>query len=215
VKQLKKSIALLAALAPMLAAGMAAAQTTRWEFTPMVGYRIESDLTDADLYAYQKVELKDNISFGFALGYHFDRQVDGEVNYSYTSSSVTAVPRTNAVPERTFDLGIHDVQFAALWHTQPLGAPIRPYFALGMGFTVLSPSNGLDSHTKFCFSLGGGVKFNQSDRIGYRLEARWIPVYMYTTEGGYWCDPFYGCYYSGNDHFLNQIDFKAGVTVKF
>jgi outer membrane protein with beta-barrel domain len=213
--EVKRLLTILAALSPMLLSGLAAAQSERFELTPMVGYRIESDLSDDNSYKYESLNIENTISFGIAFDYHISRTTDAEFNYSYTNSKGTAVPRGNLAPERSFGLGIHDVQFAGIWHTAPLREPVRPFIGFGLGFTILSPSEPLESHTKFTMSLAGGVKLRMNDKIGFRLEARWIPTYLFTTEGGYWCDPFYGCYYFGNDHFLNSVDFRAGVIFKF
>ena len=42
-----------------------------------------------------------------------------------------------------------------------------------------------------------------------------MPQYLYSTDGGTWCDPFYGCYYYPNDHILTQWDFKLGAVIRF
>jgi hypothetical protein len=76
----------------------------------------------------------------------------------------------------------------------------------------VSPARqGVPGTTRFAFDVGGGVKYNFMRHFGLRLQAKWSPVYITTTKGGYWCDPFWGgCWVVGDNHYLNEFDATAG-----
>lgn len=209
---------LLVVLAALCLPGVVSAQSGKFELTPFVSYRFFSDISNdtGGAIAYSKIDFDDTFGAGVAFTWQASRQFDGELVYDYSSAAMSAVPYNPSNPRPTTDLAIHNFQLAGLFHFRPPQERIRPYLGLGIGFSVLDPkAEALSSETRFTFSFNGGVKMMASDNVGLRLDARWIPTYLFTTEGGYWCDPWYGCWYYGNDHFLNQFDLKAGIIVKF
>jgi outer membrane protein W len=208
-------VAALAVFAVALTARPAAAQEGRFELTPMIGYRIMSDITDTDTASYAKLEFSNPATFGLAAGWNLRRDTAVELYYNYASSDVTAVPRSGLVQQRTFNVKVHDILVNGLYMFNTGNDKFRPFMELGLGAAIVAPDNNLESLTRFAFSLGGGIKYYTSDRIGFRGEVRWLPVYLYSTEGGTWCDPFYGCYYVSNDHLLSMWDFKAGIIFRF
>ena len=88
---------------------------------------------------------------------------------------------------------------------------------MGLGATNLhAASSDVGSITRFAWTLGGGAKYNFSQRLGARLQAKWSPMYIATTIEGFWCDPFWGgCWVVGNSHFLNEFDVSAGLPLRF
>lgn len=212
---MKKTL-LLAVLAALFLPGALQAQSGRFELTPFASYRFFGDVSSDNGGAYSKIDFDDTFGAGVAFTWQASRQFDTEFVYDYSSSPMTAVPYNPTLPSPSSELAIHNFQLAGLFHFRPPQEKVRPYLGLGIGFSYLDPkAEALSSETRFTFSLNGGVKMMASDNVGLRLDARWIPTYLFTTEGGYWCDPWYGCWYYGNDHFLNQFDLKAGVIVKF
>ena len=98
-----------------------------------------------------------------------------------------------------------------------------PYFLIGLGANIFDPGStnpalgtsvSLRSQTKFTWSLGVGVKkFNHSGS-GARLDIRYNPTYISSTQTGYWCDPFYGCYTTADAHYFDQWEFSLGFVKK-
>lgn len=214
MKKYLLSLAVLALVAP----GAANAQSGRFELTPFASYRFFSDVSNdtGGAVLYSKLDFEDTFGGGVTFTWQANPRFDGELVYDYSSAEMSAVPYNPSTPRPTTDVAIHNVQVAGLFHFRPPQEKVRPYIGLGLGFSIVDPkADALASATRFTFSVNGGVKMMASDRIGFRLDARWIPTYLFTTEGGYWCDPWYGCWYYGNDHFLNQFDLKAGVIFKF
>ena len=214
---MKKTL-LMAAVALGALPGSALAQfqtyTPLWEITPMAGYRTYGSITNTDAARYSELTFKPAFSWGAALGFSFSRNMDADVTFSYTSTDATAVGRVGN-PDRTIGVKQYDTLFNAYYLFGDPGASFRLYLGGGIGFTILSPDQDLNSLTRFSFGLAGGVKWYFGEHIGLRFEARWMPLYLYSTAGGTWCDPVYGCYYYSNDHMLQQGDFKAGVIFRF
>ena len=209
---------LLIALVVVLAAGVAPrleAQQGRFELTPMVGWRLNSNISETDLARYSELQFDDAATFGLAMSWNTSRSTSVELEYTYASYDATAVPRAAVDPERTVNVKQHDILFNGLYLFNTGSDKFRPFILGGVGASILAPGGNLSSVTNFAFTLGGGFKYYASDRFGIRGDLRWMPQYLYSTEGGTWCDPFYGCYYYPNDHIVSQWDFKLGAIVRF
>jgi hypothetical protein len=95
---------------------------------------------------------------------------------------------------------------------------LRPFVLLGLGANNLAADrHGVEGRTKFAWALGAGAKYNIGKHFGLRGQIRWAPTYITTTtNGGYWCDPFWGgCWVSGDTHYLHEADFTGGFTLRF
>jgi len=102
-------------------------------------------------------------------------------------------------------------------------ARIRPFLYGGLGATSFGSvdfntplrSGTFGGNTKFSTTWGAGVKYFFSPKIGVRAAASWTPTYIKSDAGGYWCDPFWGCYLVGDAQYSNQFGLTGGVTVRF
>jgi opacity protein-like surface antigen len=103
-------------------------------------------------------------------------------------------------------------------------ATARPYILLGLGATNYSGvsftrANGttadIGSETQFSGTLGAGVKAFPSPNVGVRFGIQWTPTYIKSDPGGWWCDPYWGCYLVGDAQYSNQFSFNGGVTFRF
>jgi hypothetical protein len=63
--------------------------------------------------------------------------------------------------------------------------------------------------------LGAGAKFYGASNFGARVGVRWTPTYIKSDANGYWCDPYWGCYLTGNAQYSNQFEFNGGITLRF
>jgi hypothetical protein len=193
----------------------------RFEATLLAGYRIEGSISTKAAPDVPVLELDNAATFGLALDWRFDRYADAEIQYSYTKSPATSIvvdPLTGSIQRgQPYDMGIHDVTFGFLANFLPAGRPVRPYLGLGLGFTVLVPSNDFSSETKFTFSIAGGVRAYTSEHFGLRFEARWAPVYLFSTgPGGYTCDLLnFVCSSNDTGHVIQQADFRLGAIFRF
>ena len=69
--------------------------------------------------------------------------------------------------------------------------------------------------TQFSTTWGAGVKFFATPNVGIRVGAHWTPTYIKTDEGGWWCDPYWGCYLVGDAKYANQFHFNGGIVFRF
>jgi len=93
------------------------------------------------------------------------------------------------------------------------GSKLEPFVIVGAGATNMHGSG--SSTTKFSFGVGGGVKYFATQHLGFRVQARYTPTYLYSTNGGVWCNWWGACWVIPNDHFLQQGDVTAGVIFRF
>ena len=208
------SLLLAASLAPV-----AAAQDGQWEITPTVGYRFQSTISTEYSAVIDSVDVPASLTYGLTVEYKVHPNLNVEFLWSHQASSLEVDFRGNppaGFEEEFADLSVDTFQIGGLWETGRRGDKARAYFDFLLGATTINPSNGFDSLTRFSMSLGGGGKFQISDNVGIRVGLRWMPVYVNSSDTGYyWCDPYWGCYQYYDTNYLNQIDTHLGVSFKF
>lgn len=210
--------------AALLTAAAARAQTPpepppilgpRFEIAVLAGYQINSNLTWNEVTPYTIVDVENSPTWGVTAAYAFGPSLAGEIQYSYARPKATAVARDPGTPSPTFEIGIHQFQFVPVINFAPPSASVRPYFGLGVGFTLLNGSPTLDNTVQPAFSVLLGVKTYFGKTFGLRLEFRYAPAFLYTTgDGTELCFDVGSCWNTG-DRYLQQIDFRGGATVRF
>ena len=183
------------------------------EVTPFVGGQINGGL-DVNSAFFHRLEVQNGLNYGATLGYLLGDHAGIEFMWNHNQASTLAQPVVGP-STKIFNLRSNQYLGDILYHFADRQTPLRPFFMFGLGATNLSPDNGASGITRFAWSLGGGVKYNFSPRFGARLQGKWSPTYITTTSGGIWCDPVFGCWPVGNDHFLHEFDFTGGVTFRF
>lgn len=194
-------------------------QPGRFEITVLGGYRFEGSLATKANPDTPALDLGDAATYGLAFDWRMDRFGDLEVQYSYTSSPATVTVPGVDPARANYDMGIHDVTFGFIGNFLPPGRPVRPYLGLGLGFTVLVPSNELPATTKLTVSIAAGVRAYFSDHVGLRFEARWAPVYLFSTGPGtqdcYWFLNDFFCTSNDTGHVIEQTDLRLGAIFRF
>lgn len=187
----------------------------RIEASIMGGYRFLGDLTSAGEAPFQSVDLSNTPTWGVTLGYDISPSLAVEAQYSYARPDATWIPWDPSQPRYQFEIGVHDFQLTALGQV-PIEEPdFLAYAGLGGGATILDTSNAVGETVKFSFSLSLGVKRYYSEHVGLRLEARWIPAYLWTSpEGVDICDVNDLCINTGN-RFMQQLELRVGATFRF
>jgi len=102
-------------------------------------------------------------------------------------------------------------------------AAARPYLLIGLGGTqygttsvnVAGVQKDIDGNTKFSGTAAAGLKIFPSPRFGIRLEGRWTPTYIKSDAEGWWCDPYWGCYVTGDAQYANQFEVSGGIMLRF
>jgi len=191
-----------------------AAAQYHFELQPFVGYKFGGGVdVGANALGIGRINIDSSIAYGatatfnptenFGLEFLWDRQ---PTNASGSFSGGGTYPTKVGV---TLDQFHGDFLFSFAGH----GSKVEPFVLFGVGATDMHGAG--SSTTKFSFGVGGGVKYFVSRHIGFRAQARYTPTYLYTTNGGVWCNWWGYCWTVPNDHFLQQGDVTAGVIIRF
>jgi len=73
----------------------------------------------------------------------------------------------------------------------------------------------IPGETQFSTTWSAGVNYFPAPKIGIRGAIRWTPTYIKTDSTGWWCDPYWGCYLTGDPQYSNQLELSGGITFRF
>lgn len=183
------------------------------EVTPFAGGQINGGLNVNSAF-FHRIEVQNAVNYGASLGYLLGEHTGIEFMWSHNKANTVAQPVVGS-SIHIFNLQTNQFLGDFLYHFADRQTRLRPFMMLGLGAGHLAPDNRGTGITRFVFALGGGLKYNFSPHLGARLQAKWSPTFITTTSGGIWCDPFFGCWPVGNNHFLNEFDLTAGLTFRF
>jgi opacity protein-like surface antigen len=219
-----KRILMLAGLL-VLAGGLPASAQARVEISGFAGWvfsdGVSGDATvGADGQIYDRIDPKDSANFGFSFGVLATE--NAEVGFIYGRQNSTLV--AGGTSEREIgDLAVTTYHGYFGYNWGPADSVVRPYFFGGLGATnfgevtgtILGQTRTINSETQFSTTWGAGVKIFPSPHVGVRIGAQWTPTYIKTDAGGWWCDPWWGCYLVGDAQYSNQFQFNGGITFRF
>jgi opacity protein-like surface antigen len=226
---LKKTLLMVAAASLMAAPAMA--QEKKAEISVLVGYSFadgvdtSSNIPAGDGHVYNRVDPKDGFKWGLGGGALVGPNVEVGFLFGQLMSKLQ-FSGTNTVDAGDMKVNNYHGYLGYNWGDP--GTVARPYFFGGLGATQFGSvnytrSNGqtgtgtINSSTKFSTTWGLGVKVAPPNgHVGARFGVQWTPTYIKSeATGGYWCDPYWGCYLSGVAKFANQWDLTAGLTFGF
>jgi hypothetical protein len=170
---------------------------------------------------YNRVDPKDSISFTVKVGALVDGKAEVGFIYGRQPSSLV-VEGTNSKTVGDMAVQTYHGYFGYNWLDPD--SVVRPYAFVGLGATSFgavsfTTVNGVARATggdsQFSTTLGFGVKIFPQPKFGFQAGIRWTPTYIKSDPGGYWCDPYWGCYLVGDPQYSNQFELGGGVVVKF
>jgi hypothetical protein len=169
---------------------------------------------------YDRIDPKDSGSYGFSVGVMTTDHV--AVGFMYVNQlSELLVSGTN---ERTIgDMSIKNYHGYVEYKFGAPDAVARPFIFGGFGatnyasvdVTVAGVNRSIGGETQFSSTWGGGVKAYFSPHVGGLAQFRFTPTYIKSDPGGWWCDPYWGCYAVGDPQYSNQVEFAGGITLRF
>jgi opacity protein-like surface antigen len=175
------------------------------EFVPFVGYRFGGSFRDEVSGDSHDVDAQNN--WGFSVSTPVSESTRYEFLYSHQNTRLT--DRTN--PEDAFDLDIHYIQLGGtvdLPHER-----LVPFFSGGIGMAYMNPGrDGYSNETRFSLSVGGGLKWNPTDRLGVRFEMRGYGTLM-DSRGSLFCDG--GCQLELSNDLFPQFETNLGLIFRF
>jgi len=207
--------ALLSGIASVLLISSAIAQN--FEITGQVGGQINGGL-DLSTSLFHRIEVGNALNYGLTAGFLLGEHPAIEFQWNKMSADTRAQPINGGSSIKVFSLGQNQYMANFLFHFTDRESRTRPFAFFGLGASSLDPDrSGVKGTTRFAVSLGAGAKRNLSKHLGLRGQVKWSPTYLSTTtNGGYWCDPFWGgCWVIGNNHYLNEFDVTGGITLRF
>ncbi len=187
----------------------AAAEQPRLEITPLVAYRFGGTFEVAASDA--SFEIEDSSAHGLILNWRESANTQWELLYSRQTSRAGSSLTATSPP--VVDLDLQVLQIGGTY--QGDGESLRPYLAATIGGTRIKAD--ADSDTFFSGSIGAGLQFRPTDRVGLRLEARAYGTLtdsdtdLFCRLGG---DPSV-CAIRIEGDLLGQLEAFAGVVLRF
>ncbi len=184
------------------------------EIQPFIGYIGGGGIpVDANDLSVNKIKFDSSASYGVTLGYNATEYLGFEFLWNHQSTEAVAELRGGGQLDRTIDTSLNQYHGNFIAHFSGEDDALRPFMLVGLGATSASGEG--SSETNFSFGVGGGLKYFVSQNIGFRVQGRYAPTYLFSEPGGYWCNWWGACWVSSNDKFLNQFDASAGVIFRF
>ena len=188
------------------------AQEAATEITAFGAYRFggtfEEDESDASY------ELNDSPSFGLILNLRHKDPTQWEIIYSQQRTE--AEFSGAAVNDPEVDIELHVLQLGGTYQWE--GEVARPYLAFTLGGThVRTRSAESNSDTFFSGSIGVGMKFLPTSRVGIRVEARAYGT-LVSSSTDLFCSTgpdLNLCAIRLEGKMLSQVETFAGVTIRF
>jgi opacity protein-like surface antigen len=190
-----------------------------------IGWTLSDGVTSNGILAgdgnlYNSIGPKDSVSYGLNIGFFVSPNV--EVGFLWDrQNSKLEVGGTNTV--EVSDLKVDNYHGYVAYNFGESDASVRPYVLGGLGatrysdisFSAAGQTRQIPGQSKFSTTWGAGVKVFPGRSFGLNLGARWTPTYIKSDATGWWCDPWYGCYVTGNAQYANQFELSGGITLRF
>jgi len=178
------------------------------EVTPFVGYQLGGgfDTREGDL------NIDPNANLGLVLSLR--TRHDGLVEFLYIRQATTMELEGTPDSGDLFDLTVEYLHVGGLWEIETDRK--RPFLGLTVGGTRLDPRTaGVDDEWAFSAGISGGLKYFFTERLGVRVEGRAL-LSFFSSSGIVFCGfPPGQCGLSVSGSNFAQLDFLAGLTVKF
>lgn len=194
------------AAAPAAAQGGPVIGEERLEVTPFAGYRTGGGFSVIE--GGPRFDIDNSLSFGGFVDFNLrSNNFKIELLFSRQDSKVAA--ETLLGPE----LGDLTVDYYQAGILQEVGNPsARWYISALLGATRFTPKS-FDSESHFSASIGGGLKFFLSKRLGLRFDGRAHATFVGGSSGAFCANGNCVFLYSGSTFW--QGDFTGGLLLAF
>jgi hypothetical protein len=190
----------------------------RFELTPFVGYQWGGSFETFGngVTPSGELELSDEVSYGGILGFVTTPESVVEITYLREDADISFNP---VGAGSTTQLGGFAMNYLQLGGRFEFGnsPKLRPFVTVSAGINILDPkTEGIDSDTKFSWSLGTGgrYKLGESGRASLRFDARLWVTPVPSGDYGVWCD-FYGCFAAEGTAWVTQGTLSGGLGFSF
>ena len=184
------------------------------ELTPLVGYRTSmSFTTDPGVDGVtSEFVFRNSPAHGFAVGFRSHDEDVVEFRWSRQDTRIGVIgPLVAPGSERVIVNQFHlDCSHEYVLDEWPVWA--RPYIMASVGATHISSTTNLATVTRFSFGLGAGIKFFPSPRIGFKVQAEWLPLWI-SQKAKAFCSG--GCVVRFSGQLASQGEVTAGPVFRF
>jgi outer membrane protein W len=216
--------------AAVFAAGATAyaqGKDARIELSAQAGYTASNGVSGSSVLAgdgniYNSVDPRSSFSFSLAGGYYLTPNVLVEAMWDrqFSNLDVNGPSGSRGIG----NLNIDNIHAMVAYHFLDMNAPIRPYLGGGLGWTNYGTLNftgpagtgrSINGEARFSTKWEAGVKAAVAHSVALRGGVTFTPTYIKSNATGWWCDPFWGCYVTGNAQYSNQWEFAGGLSFRF
>jgi len=193
-------------ISPMYESG----HTRGIEITPFVGYQFGGS---HNVYEGE-INIDDAENFGIAVNFDlpYKTGTQFELLWIMQKSRLDKKDYFTGITEPLFNLYTHYMQLGGVYGLQRNN--VLPFISLSFGAVLFHPTSARYSDEWFfSASLGGGLKFYLTERVGLRLQARALFPLIWGS-GGLWCGTG-GCSVGiGSTTTIVQGDVTAGLIIR-
>jgi len=184
------------------------AQVQSVQLIPFGGYRWGGGMSS--IAGVREFDTQDTWAYGVALDAEMAHNGAVEIYYSHFSGDWDAILTAGGKLSGT--LSRDDIMVNGIWYARPANPSVRPYFTAGLGASIYSGEQA-SATGHFAWNLGAGLRKDVNEKVGIRVDGRWLPTW-FDTGSSVWCDPYFGCYPTTTGEFYDQFELTAGLVIK-
>ena len=186
----------------------------RFEIQPFVGAKFGGSVpVQVNVFQIGKIDFDSSIDYGLTAGFNATPNIGLEFMWERQPTHAVAVTNSGFDFGNKIPVNLDQYHGNVVFTFRAEKEKLRPFILFGMGATRAAGNR--SSETKFSFGIGGGAKYNFTDHMGVRLQARYTPTFVYSSASGVWCDWYGFCFVIPNNHYLQQFDLTAGWVFRF
>ena len=126
--------------------------------------------------AVDYLSIKSSFDYGVLFDYGVWPGFGLEFMWNHQPTELRAHDITTNVTSRVGPASLDMYQWGFLWDFRGEQAKLKPFMAMGLGFTHFNTNGALtDFGNRFSYNIGGGVKYNFNRHVGLRLDVRYSP----------------------------------------
>jgi len=226
---MKKLYFLMAVLTAFVLVAPTLAHAQKFEITPYAGYRWTSQINGTTITLPDGTTLS-NLDFesGMLYGLWLDARVQPrlmlELVLEGMPTKIQGTDDTTGKKTDAYDFNLYYFQLGLLYEIIEAGiaaeqVKVRPFIMGALGMTMFDPAGDRATNSRFSASFAMGFKTMFSQRLGLRVQGRYMWTYM-SAGNDYFCTGTgtgvgEQCTLFPTTESLSQIDLTLGLIIAF
>jgi opacity protein-like surface antigen len=178
-------------------------------FSPPAEFTTSSGTSEVD-----SIPIKSSFDYGLWFDYGIWPGFQAEFLWNRQPTELRAY---DASTNSTSDIGsakLDMYNWGALWELKGEESKLKPYIAMGVGFTHFNTYGALTNFgNKLSYNIGGGVKYEFNQHFGLRADVRYSPTRTTSQEEEF--ETYFGPVEENVHNHANQGQANIGVIFKF